>query len=221
MCGIVAVLRQRSTRPAPDSSALLADLEEIAALLGPGQGHGSLTGESLLRRMRPALGSLQEVDRLLHGSPGLRCLLGAVRPRRCDRRRDRPDRRGLARFEAEMDQGVHDVAPDEQEEVNQVLVALKDAWWAIDRDRLGMARSVADLFPAGCRPDLDQPGALDGWWAIQVALTSLDRLEVRGRDSAGVQVLITDHGLDFGDPEVRNLLKRRATDPCSARARCA
>jgi glucosamine--fructose-6-phosphate aminotransferase (isomerizing) len=213
MCGIVAVLRQRSTRPAPDSSALLADLEEIAALLGPGQGHGSLTGESLLRRMRPALGSLQEVDRLLHGSPGLRCLLGAGG--RADAIGAATGRIGveLARFEAEMDQGVHDVAPDEQEEVNQVLVALKDAWWAIDRDRLGMARSVADLFPSGCRPDLDQPGALDGWWAIQVALTSLDRLEVRGRDSAGVQVLITDHGLDFGDPGVRDLLKGRATDP--------
>ena len=97
-----------------------------------------------------------------------------------------------------------------------MLVALKDAWWAIERDRLGMARDVADLMP-GRHPEL----RLDGWWAIQVALASLDRLEVRGRDSAGLHVLVAGHGLDLADPAVRALLGGRAPILCSRRARCA
>ena len=101
----------------------------------------------------------------------------------------------LSGFEADLDKGVLDVPPSQQEEVNATLVALKDAWWAIDRDRLGMARSVADLMPAG------MPGtALDGWWSIQVALASIDRLEVRGRDSAGLHVLVDGHELDLARP---------------------
>ena len=51
--------------------------------------------------------------------------------------------------------------------------------------------------PLGGEPDSP---ALDGWWAIQVALASLDRLEVRGRDSAGLHVLVAGHGLDLADP---------------------
>ncbi|HUE58818.1 MAG TPA: SIS domain-containing protein, partial [Acidimicrobiales bacterium] len=54
---------------------------------------------------------------------------------------------------------------------------------------------------------------LTGWWAIEVALSSLDRLEVRGRDSAGVHVLVTGHGLDLDDPDVLERIAARATDP--------
>src|SRR5205814_9646012 len=32
--------------------------------------------------------------------------------------------------------------------------------------------------------------------AVQVALSGIDRLEVRGRDSAGLHVLVENHGLD-------------------------
>ncbi len=113
----------------------------------------------------------------------------------------------LARLEAELDRGSLDLEPSEQETVNVTVVALKDAWWAIERDRLGMARGVADLMPAG------SAGPLDGWWAIQVALTSLDRLEVRGRDSAGLHVFIAGHGLDLADPSIRALVAARTTDP--------
>ena len=105
-----------------------------------------------------------------------------------------------------------DVPPSEQEEVNATLVALKDAWWAIDRDRLGMARAVADLMPAG------MPGtALDGWWSIQVALASLDRLEVRGRDSAGLHVLVAGHEPGSADPD--RLLAGPVDDPVRVRRR--
>ena len=76
----------------------------------------------------------------------------------------------------------------------------------------GWPAASADL--SGAEPD--RTGPLDGWWAIQVALASLDRLEVRGRDSAGVHVLVAGHGLDLADPAVRALLAGRAADPLFA-----
>src|SRR5204862_7623650 len=54
--------------------------------------------------------------------------------------------------------------------------------------------------------------ALDAYHSIQVALAALDRLEVRGRDSAGVHVLVDGHGLDLDDPHVRGLLEARSQD---------
>ena len=205
MCGIVAVLRQPSTRPAPDPEELCASLVAAADLVALND----------LTRLRPALDALQETDRLLHGTPGLRCLFtsstsidrvaGAVQRVAAE----------VARLDAALDRGALDLPPDEQEAVNVSLVGLKDACWAIQRDRLGMARSVADLLPGGAIPA--EPGpALDGWWAIQVALASLDRLEVRGRDSAGVHVLVAGHDLDLADPAVQSLLAGRTSDPLFA-----
>jgi glucosamine--fructose-6-phosphate aminotransferase (isomerizing) len=202
MCGIVAVLRQPSTRPAPDPEAMLAALEVAAASLA-GADFGRLPG---------ALARLQEVDRALRGTPGLRCLLSG--PGTLERVSAVAGRIGadLARLDRDLDRGATDLAPARQEEVNAAVLALKDAWWAIDRDRLGMARAVAALIPDG-DADLD---ALDGWWAIQVALASLDRLEVRGRDSAGIHVLVAGSGLDLADAEVQRLLDGRGADPLFA-----
>ena len=58
-----------------------------------------------------------------------------------------------------------------------------------------------------------RPGALAGYHSIQVALSALDRLEVRGRDSAGLHVLVAGHGLDLADADVARLIERRASDP--------
>ena len=56
-------------------------------------------------------------------------------------------------------------------------------------------------------------GALAAYHSIQVALSALDRLEVRGRDSAGLHVLVAGHGLDLADPDVARLIAERASDP--------
>ena len=46
-------------------------------------------------------------------------------------------------------------------------------------------------------------GALAAYLAIQQAFSALDRLEVRGRDSAGIHVFVHDHGLDLSDAAVQ------------------
>jgi glucosamine--fructose-6-phosphate aminotransferase (isomerizing) len=188
MCGIVAVLRQPSVRLPPDPQLILATLGKSETMLAS-QGLAGLAA---------ARANLQDADSSLRGAPGLACLLSE--PGLVERIAAETARIGahLSRLEADLDRGAVQVPPSEQEEVNAALVALKDVWWAIERDRLGMARAVADLAPDGTPVT-----ALDAWWAIQVALASLDRLEVRGRDSAGVHVLVVGHGLQPEDPEVR------------------
>ena len=72
---------------------------------------------------------------------------------------------------------------------------MRDALWAVRHDRLRTAREVLQL--AGREAG---EGALAAYLAIQQALSALDRLEVRGRDSAGIHVFVHEHGLDLADP---------------------
>ena len=48
-----------------------------------------------------------------------------------------------------------------------------------------------------------EPPRLEAFHSIQLALSAIDRLEVRGRDSAGLHVLVTGHGLDLARPDDR------------------
>ena len=98
------------------------------------------------------------------------------------------------------------------------LVACKDALWAIKHDRLGAARAVEELLGGGGAPSV--PAA--AFHSIQVALSALDRLEVRGRDSAGLHVLVTGHGLDLDRSHGRRHARGAYGRPAvRRRVRCA
>ena len=101
--------------------------------------------------------------------------------------------------------------PDELERASAESIALRDVLWAIRRDRLRTVRAVADL--AGRDAGV---AALGGYLSIQQALSTIDRMEVRGRDSAGVHVFVWDHDLDVDDPAVA-----RARSPSAAAIRCS
>ena len=122
----------------------------------------------------------------------------------------------LARLEAALDvDGAVD--PDELETVNAALVRAKDAVWAVARDRLRAGREVEAL-AAGTLA----PAAIEAFASVQVALSAIDRLEVRGRDSAGLHLYVRDHGLDLADAGNRGGAARaRRSTRCSAPARCA
>ena len=98
--------------------------------------------------------------------------------------------------------------PAELEPVNAALIRARDAAWAVRRDRLRTARAVAEL--AG--PSVDRRRSTPTSRS-QSRSRRIDRLEVRGRDSAGLHVLVRDHELDLDDPAVRSALDARAADP--------
>ena len=208
MCGIIAVLRRQPTRPAPDGASLLAGLADALSAL-----HAGPSGLSV------AADHVASVDRALRGAPGVRALLGGpdlglAGP---DLGLAGPDLAGsiesriteleavVAAFEASLDAGTGDLGGRSLEHVNAELIRLKDGVWAIGRDRLRTARDVQDL--AG--PVSLSPAAVDVLLSLNVVLSALDRLEVRGRDSAGVHVLLTGHGIDLTDPQ----LAARSGDP--------
>ncbi len=203
MCGIIAVLRQRSTRPAPDGTALVSALEEAGATLGSAAG---TVATELSARVAGVAADLAQVDAQLRGVPGVQALL---------------EQEGLAHdlerrladlvswsddLERALDLGHLPEAPaaplsealgPDLEELNAALLGLKDAIWAIGKDRLRTAREVAALAGAGAGRS-----ALAGYLSIQLALSAIDRLEVRGRDSAGLHVLVDGHGLDLSSPDL-------------------
>src|SRR5262245_15048379 len=202
MCGIIAVLRRRSGKAPPPTAILDTAVAAATAALAPGFGADELAA---------AATALQELDVALRGVAGLRCLLAAAdAAARCRRQLDALWQR-VADFERTLDQGPAADAPDDSlarglERRNAALVRFKDALWAVRFDRLPHADAVRDL--GGGDLPADAVAAFSG---IQIALSALDRLEVRGRDSAGVSVLVT--GVDVRAPALQPLLRNRAADP--------
>ncbi len=122
----------------------------------------------------------------------------------------------VAKLEAGLDVDG-DVGDHALEAANAAILRLKDAVWAVARDRLPTAAAVREL--VGPEPSWS---ALEVGTSIQQALSALDRLEVRGRDSAGITVLVRDHGLDLQDPACGPLAGgpgRRPALPLQRRAR--
>ena len=197
MCGIIAVVRRPGPRQAPAPAQVVGPLHEAVA---------ELAGDAPLAKSCALAAELVEAaDGHLRGAEGVWALVH--------------DRRLLAEvegvcaslsatigaIEARLDAGTGDAAGDEA--VNMAVTRLKDAVWSVERDRTRTARAVADL--AGSEPSW---GATEGYTSVQQALSAIDRLEVRGRDSAGVHVLVRDHGLDLDSAAVTELLGGRTAD---------
>src|SRR3954471_11351676 len=202
MCGIIAVVRRRGARTPPAPDDVLDLLTAARDALGDPR-----SATATIDALSTAATALGSADALLRGVAGVRCLLAA------------PDlAAGADRLLAEVADALIDIeravdaeagmTPLELERTNVALIRVKDAAWAVQRDRLRNARLVADL--AGTTTNL---ASIEAFTSVQIALSALDRLEVRGRDSAGLHLLVHGHQLDLESTGVRALLDRRATDP--------
>ncbi len=70
------------------------------------------------------------------------------------------------------------------EVVNRLVVSGKDVAWRLEKDVLENATSVRSLVES------ESEVVLSRAWELNMVLSSLDRLEVRGRDSAGIAVYV-------------------------------
>jgi glucosamine--fructose-6-phosphate aminotransferase (isomerizing) len=216
MCGIVAVLAQPSSRQPPGLRQIedaFADASSQLEALMPG------TGPSPVSALRAATATLADLSSSLQGVPGLICLIGDDGAGEALERGAAKTQSLVAGLEAALDAGDIAVGPEQLEELNAALVRLHDALWALGHDRLNAARSVSSLatslgvLGADGRPG---PSALGVLWAVHVAFSSLDRLEVRGRDSAGLHLMLAGHGLELAGPEMQAIVGARADDPLFA-----
>ena len=200
MCGIVAVVRRDTQRVPPTSAEVLDLLSPVVVDLR------DLSGSTdLAARIRAGAENLIRADRLLQGTAGLHALL-AEKPLRATIGATLGEiERLIAILEADLDWAGANWA---SEAVNAALLQMKDAVWAIGNDRLKTAEAVADLAgPAASK------AALAAFSSVQIALSALDRLEVRGRDSAGLHIMISGHSLDSAEPTVAAALAERVADP--------
>ncbi|MCY4280990.1 MAG: SIS domain-containing protein [Acidimicrobiaceae bacterium] len=217
MCGIVAVIGRASRRPAPEAADIEAPLRLAVSALR------DLAADAERASTAPAVADLasgiaaaaeylRRSDRLLAGTAGLRGVLaGKAVPEMVSSLLSEAQQQ-VQIVERCLDRSQHQRA----EAVNSALVEVKDALWAVSHDRLRTFEAVASL--AGANPG---DAALEAFWCIQVALAAIDRLEVRGRDSAGLHVLVDGHGLDPADAMPAAALSQRGADPlfCSGSVR--
>ncbi|CAN5510239.1 hypothetical protein BH10ACT2_BH10ACT2_16770 [soil metagenome] len=195
MCGIVAIVSRPASRPTPTAVEVIEQLDRAVAA-------PTLTAAAQI---------LNELDALLHGVPGMLALVGRHElVAGMAARFDQLDGR-IADRERELEAGgvsPSALSPDDVEHINAELLKIRDAVWALRKDRLNTARAVGDL--AG--RDAGE-AAIAGYLAIQQAFSAIDRMEVRGRDSAGVHVLVWNHGLDLTDPSLAAVIAQRSADP--------
>ncbi|MFO1076315.1 MAG: SIS domain-containing protein [Planctomycetota bacterium] len=199
MCGIIAVLRRRGRRrPAPPQVLLAAIAAAEQALAG------ALDAAALER----AADALAALDRDLKGTAGVWCLLADAGATAAAKARLGALQQRVDEHERALDAAAAGGTADaEIERHNNALVRLKDALWAVHRDRLRHAAAVGDLAGA----PLPHAEAAAAFAAIDIALAALDRLEVRGRDSAGLSITVTGANVDA--PRARQLFAGRDGDP--------
>ncbi len=197
MCGIVAIVSRPPTRTAPTPADVIGGLDRAIAAGSPAA----------------TAAALGDVDAALRGLPGVLALadrhdLVAAVTARLDQ---------LDRYAGEVDAQLAAVAltddtggidADALERASADAIGLRDVLWALRHDRLRTAREVDAL--AG----RDAPAtARSGYLAIQQAFSAIDRMEVRGRDSAGLHVFVWDHGLDVTNPVLAGAVAERSGDP--------
>ena len=195
MCGIVAVLGGPVGRRTPTSPEVLVPLD-AACGFAPSVAVGDVLA---------AVEAAEQANVLLYGRPGVQAM--AANPELTAAITARLDQ--LDAWVLQIEEFLEsDVDGDHVEETNAALIQLRDVLWSLRRDRLRTGAAVVAL--AGREASTS---ALNALTLVQMALSSLDRLEVRGRDSAGVHLFVTGHGLDVNDPTVRQLLSTRQSDP--------
>jgi len=208
MCGIVGVITRRDDRPAPEAAHVFDLLDSAAGAVVDGD-------------LRQAGLVLSRANDALRGVPGVTALLlqPELEPGIWTRVESLTAHLAVIEGDLETRAGLEsrsDRAVDELETRSAEIIAVKDLLWSISRDRLAMARSVGELLGAGAGAGAGAGvggAAIAAYLSIQQTLAGIDRLEVRGRDSAGVHVFISGHGLDEHDPEIIEICSGRVGDP--------
>jgi len=191
MCGIVCIVSRPARRALPSGNEILALLDAaVGAATDP-----ALAGSALV-----------DADSLLKGEAGLAALIDSYELQSAILAKLDELDPVLDRLEQELESAAG-LPTAELERRSQELSVLRDASWALRRDRIGTARAVADL--CGKQASVS---ARNAYYSIQQAFAALDRMEVRGRDSAGVHVMVWGHGLEADDTRVQRLLGDRTQD---------
>src|SRR4051794_23635745 len=140
MCGIIAVVRRRSTRTPPSADDILGPLASVTALLDTDLSDAAL--EQLLDRAAVVLG---DVANGLAGVAGTYALLASPDVRAAVQAHCRDIGGALRAVDSHLDDAHLDLDGRRLERVNAALVRAKDLRWTIAEDRIRSAEAVGEL----------------------------------------------------------------------------
>jgi glucosamine--fructose-6-phosphate aminotransferase (isomerizing) len=191
MCGIIGILPRLGQRSAPSASDIVALLDAAVA--------ASTDLDAVAH-------ALMTADQLLRGDAGIQTLAGNL-----SLMGDIASRLDLIDAVADTEESRIDALHVDTATLDaeaERLSRVRDASWAIRRDRLRTADAVHAL--AGRNATVS---SLAGYLSVQQALSAIDRMEVRGRDSAGISVLVSSPLFIAPDAELVASIAARDTDP--------
>lgn len=168
MCGIIAVLRRPARRLPPKPAEVQRLLTEIAHRL-----NRSLA--DVLDELDQTAELAETLNDMLQGVPGLLCLMES----------------DLAVLSNRAASGLDSLEADAQLDglvVLDEMTRLQDALWSLRFDRITAGEAALGLL-GGRKASFSNPTLAGAALSLQTVLSALDRLEVRGRDSAGVCVI--------------------------------
>ena len=200
MCGIVAVVRARTGRQTPSTTEILELLDSANQIMPTS---GSLNLDDSLAEVAI---KLTEANNLLKGEAGVRALI--ENPKLSDQiflRLEKIFSNVVSIDNYLEEQG--DLVPD-LESINAALIEVKDVLWSIKSDRLRCFGEILELSAEEVNTN-----AIPWLFSIQQTLSNIDRLEVRGRDSAGIHILVSDHGMDLDSEDIKDQIAKRISDP--------
>ncbi|MEY4391316.1 MAG: hypothetical protein RLZZ544_25, partial [Actinomycetota bacterium] len=191
MCGIIGIVSRPRTRAVPTAAEILALLDAAVS-----------AGSDPERVAAP----LADADHLLRGDAGIELTAGNMSlAADIVSRLDRIDAL-MDTVEASLD-SMHGPAAALDAAASRVS-AVRDASWSIRRDRLRTADAVHALAGRGTAP-----GMLHAYLSVQQALSAIDRMEVRGRDSAGLSVIVWGANLSTVMSQWSGQITARSGDP--------
>lgn len=198
MCGIVAVVRGPSDRQPPKSSELETAFGSLFKLAG---GINSIETDIKKVDLVELTKELETVKKLISGVSGGQAIW---------RDRDEIESRykePISQLIALLTEIVDtELAADETSNAQRRAAA--DIAWAILNDHFALIEGLRALGAEEANTN-----AIDGLISIHDALRSLDRLEVRGRDSLGLHIFIDGHGLNLDDSQYADRIAQRSGDP--------
>ena len=193
MCGIICIVSRPSARPLPLAADLLDVLEKAITAGNIGA-------------IAQCAAHVAAVDAALRGESGTAALVDNLQlVGGLISRLDQLD--AIALQAEQVLEAATDVSTQEVERRSLESISLRDATWSLRNDRLRTAKLVGELAGKSA-----SDSARNAYLSIQQSFSALDRMEVRGRDSAGINLLVWGHGIDASDVRVQPLLKGRTDD---------
>ena len=186
-CGLAGILtlrtgprRKRREGALSEHFAQAAGKDLAALLAGRITARGYLGGSPCLERMEKGLLSLKgdEAFREIFFAPAAAQSLTDL---------SRRMHAFIAAEEALLEEKAARMSTTDLEAVNRGLVLIRDISWGLDRDILDNIPRIVYLAGAGSVAEVE-PEAFPKYRKMNTLLNCLDRLEVRGRDSAGIEI---------------------------------